>query len=96
MKKQSEIRINQFQLAVLLDETDKEFFKRIISQNIYCLNCRDFAHKGVEIDEIYLTRINDVRVHGKCKVCNGEVSRLFEFGDDSVFNNKAKKLRKSI
>lgn len=96
MKKQSEIKINQFQLAVLLDETDKEFFKRIISHNVYCLNCRNFAQNGVEIEEIFLTRLNDVRVHGKCKVCKGEVRRLFEFGDEGNFNNKAKKLRKSI
>lgn len=96
MKKQSEIRINQFQLAVLLDEADKEFFKRIISHNVYCLNCRGFVQKGVDIEEIFLTRLNDVRVHGKCKVCKGEVRRLFEFGEEDSFNNKAKKLRKSI
>ena len=96
MSKQSEIKINEFQLAVLLDEPDKDFFKCVISHSVYCLNCSDVAKNGVDITEVYLTELNDIRVHGKCKICNGDVRRLFEFGEEDRFNNKAKKLRKSI
>ncbi|MDD2589729.1 MAG: hypothetical protein PHV89_08210 [Fermentimonas sp.] len=96
MSRQSGIKINQFQLAVLLDESDKEFFKSIVSNNVYCLHCRGFAQKGIDIEEIYLTKFNDVMVYGKCKVCNGEVGRLFEFGKENEFSIRANKLRKSI
>jgi hypothetical protein len=96
MSIQSEIKINQFQLALLLDESDKDFFKCSIAHNVYCLNCRDVAKNGIDITELYLTEFNDNRVHGRCKICNCEVRRLFEFGEEDKFNNKAKKLRKSI
>jgi hypothetical protein len=91
-----EIQINKFQLGILLTGLDKKFFNCIIENNIYCSHCKNFAIKGILVDTIYLTKLNDVRVFGRCKICNSEVARLFEFGNEKVFREKANKLRESI
>ena len=91
-----EIQINKFQLGILLTGLDKKFFNCIIENNIYCSHCKNFAIKGILVDTIYLTKLNDVRVFGRCKICNSEVARLFEFGNEKVFGEKANKLRESI
>jgi|LSQX01.3.fsa_nt_gb hypothetical protein len=91
-----EIEINRFQLGVLLTGLEKEFFNCIIQNNIFCSQCKSFAVNGVSVDRIYLTKINDVRIYGRCKICNFEVIRLFEFGHEKGFSKNANKLRKSI
>ena len=91
-----EIQINKFQLGILLTGLDKKFFNCIIENNIYCSHCKNFAIKGILVDTIYLTKLNDVRVFGRCKICNYEVARLFVFGKEKIFGVKANKLRESI
>ena len=91
-----EIQIHKFQLGVLLTGIDKKFYNYIIKYNIYCSCCKSLAFKGIFVDEIYLTKYNDVRVVGRCKICNSEVLRLFEFGNEKEFRNKANKIRESI
>ncbi len=96
MEVHSEIQINKFQLGVLLTGLDKKFYDCIIENNVYCSHCKQNAIKGILVDTIYLTKLNDVRVFGRCKVCNSEVARLFVFGKEKVFGVKANKLRESI
>jgi len=96
MKKLPEIKINQFQLAVLLDEVEKHFFNFVIENNVYCCQCRGVATEGVDVEEMYLTSLNDIRVVGRCRKCKGEVGRLFEFGDKKEFYEKACRFRESI
>ena len=96
MKRFPELKINQFQLAVLLDEVKKHFFNFVIENNVYCCQCRGFAKEGVEVERIYLNSVNDIRVEGRCRKCGGEVSRLFEFGGKKEFDEKACRLRESI
>lgn len=96
MEVQPEILINNFQLGVLLSGLDRKFFCFIIKNNVFCSQCKNFAIDGVDVDRAYLTKTNDVRVFGRCKRCNSEVIRLFEFGNDKEFRDKANKLRESI
>lgn len=91
-----ELLINNFQLGALLTGLDRKFFCFITKNNIYCSHCKNFAINGIYIDKAYLTKINDVRIFGRCRVCNSEVVRLFEFGNIKEFHEKANKLRESI
>ena len=92
----AEIKINRFQLGVLLSGEGKKFYDLIISNNIYCSRCHGYSKEGIIVDIAYLTVENDIKVYGRCKVCNGDVSRLFTFGGVEEFNQKANKLRRSI
>src|SRR5690554_3380760 len=96
MKKLPELKINQFQLAVLLDEEEKYFFHLVIRSNVYCSSCRGVAENGVDVKEICLTNLNDIRVRGNCRKCGGEVARIFEFGEKKDFQAKANRFRDSI
>ncbi|HHT35321.1 MAG: hypothetical protein WCZ71_05330 [Proteiniphilum sp.] len=96
MKELSEIQINQFQLAVLLDEEERHFYNVVVESFIYCSQCRGFAGEGVEVESIYLDSLNDIRVEGCCRKCGGRVARLFEFGEKKEFQEKACRFRESI
>lgn len=96
MKRPPEIQINQFQLARLLDEELMGFYKEVLADNVFCAHCGGVAPKGITVEQIYLTNLNDIMVHGTCKICNGKVSRIFEFGEDKAFYNKANDFRNSI
>jgi hypothetical protein len=96
MKRLPEITINPFQLAVLLDETERNFYSVVIEHYVYCSHCRGVAIEGVDVEEMYLTDLNDIRVVGRCRKCEGEVGRLFEFGAKKEFYEKACRFRESI
>jgi hypothetical protein len=96
MKRFPEIMLNQFQLAVLLDEEERHFYEVVIDNYIYCAQCRGLAKEGVEVERICLNSVNDIRVEGRCRKCGGEVARLFEFGGKKEFDEKACRLRESI
>lgn len=96
MKLPPEIRINQFQLAVLLNDDQKDFLDAVIAGNVFCAHCGDVCNSGITIEEVFLTDLNDIHVKGTCNACNGKVARLIEFGEDQEFYNKAMDFRKSI
>ncbi len=96
MKSLPEITINSFQLAVLLDEAEKNFYNFVIENLVFCAHCREIATEGIEVTEVCLTAMNDVRVRGRCRKCNNEVIRLFAFGGNEMFYAKACRLRESI
>lgn len=96
MKRPPEIQINQFQLARLLDEEQMGFYKEVLADNVFCAHCGEVASKGIVVHEIFLTDLNDIMVRGTCKVCNGKVARILEFGEDNTFHEKAMKFRKDI
>jgi hypothetical protein len=96
MKSSIEIPINQFQLAVLLNDEQKQIYKYMLDEGVFCSQCCDFAAKGIEVKEIYLTNLNDIKVRGTCNVCNGKVARIMEFGEDKAFYQKANDFRKTI
>jgi|SRR5690554_5468324 Zn-finger nucleic acid-binding protein len=96
MKGLPEIPINLFQLAVLLDEVERHFYNVVIDSYVYCAQCRGVASEGVEVEKIFLNSVNDIRVEGRCRKCNGEVGRLFEFGEIKEFYEKACHFRESI
>jgi hypothetical protein len=75
MKRPKEIKINRFQLNVLLNDEQKEGFDYILNQNVYCGNCGGVCKQGIEIKEIFLDSLNDIRIEGICKECKGKVAR---------------------
>jgi len=95
MKRQKQIKINQFQLNVLLNDEQKEDFNYLLENGVYCSTCNGTA-KGVTVEEIHLNTLNDIMVHGICGKCKGKVTRIMEFGEDKIFFEKANNFRKSI
>lgn len=96
MKRPKEIRINRFQLNALLSGEQKESFDYIVNQNVYCRNCSGACKQGIVIKEIILDSLNDIRIEGSCKDCQGKVTRILEFGEDKEFYQKAMNFRNSI
>ena len=47
MRSLPEITINAFQLAVLLDEAEKQFYNFVMENLVFCAQCRDIANEGV-------------------------------------------------
>jgi hypothetical protein len=96
MNKNEDIQINRFQLNVLLDEERMHLFNYLLENGVYCVKCEDNCQEGVEVNEIFLTRLNDIKVRGTCKKCGGEVARIMEFGEDREFYKQADHFRESI
>lgn len=93
MNRQPEIQLNRFQLALLLDSAKERFYNEVLANNVFCSHCGGIAGKGIRVEEIYLTSLNDIKVCGTCRVCNGKVARIIEFGEDKTFYEKANKFR---
>jgi len=96
MKPTIEIPINQFQLAILLNDEQKQIYKFMLDEGVFCTQCGDIAPKGIVVQEIYLTNLNDIMVRGTCNVCNGKVARIMEFGEEKAFYENANNFRKTI
>ena len=90
------IKLNQFQLNVLLDDRQKEIYKSIIPTNVFCIKCSDICAQGIIIEDISLNELNDILVKGTCQKCGSKVARVIEFGENKSFYDKAIKFRKSI
>ena len=96
MKKLNEIKLNTFQLNVLLNEQEKEGFEMLLNEGVYCTRCNDVCKDGVVHYSIKLNALNDVVVDGECATCGHKVCRVMEFGEDRAFFEKALEFRKSI
>ncbi len=96
MKNKEDIQINHFQLNVLLDEERKQLYNYLLEKGVYCTNCEDNCEDGVEVKQIYLTRLNDIKIEGSCKRCGGPVARVMEFGEKREFYDRADDFRESI
>ncbi len=93
MNRPTEIQINRFQLALLLDSAQERFCNEVLATTVFCSHCGGIAGKGIIVEYIYLTSLNDIKVCGTCKVCNGKVARIIEFGEDKKFSEKANNFR---
>jgi hypothetical protein len=96
MDKLKEIKLNRFQLNILLDEEEKAAYDYIIQGGTYCVHCKEMCEKGVDVRDNILNEMNDILIKGICKKCNGRVSRFIEYGEFEEFRVKALKFRKSI
>lgn len=96
MMNRTNIKINRFQLNVLLNNEQKKDFDYLLDHGVFCNTCDKICPEGVEIDEIFLNSSNDIMIKGKCKACGGNVTRIMEFGEDKVFFNNANNFRKSL
>ena len=96
INKPHEIQINQFQLAILLNDEQKQSYTFLLENGVICNQCGGISPKGIVVEEIYLTNLNDIMVRGKCKVCNEKVTRIMEFGEDKAFYENANFFRRAI
>lgn len=96
MKRLTDIEINSFQLNILLNDEQKGVYDYLLSEGVFCRTCGGICTKGIEVKDIYLNSLNDIMVQGKCKVCDGDVVRIMEFGESKEFFNKANEFRESI
>jgi hypothetical protein len=96
MKRPKEIKLNKFQLNALLNDKQKKSLDFIVNHNVYCSTCRGICEKGIEIKEYVLDSLNDIMIVGNCKVCNGKVARIMEFGEDEDFYKRANDFRNSL
>ena len=90
------IKLNSFQLNILLDENEKKGFQFLLNKGVYCVRCKSVCKKGVVDYECRLDSRNDIIVNGKCAECGHPVARVMEFGEDKAFFKKADKFRRSI
>jgi hypothetical protein len=96
MKRQKEIKLNEFQLNALLSEEEKNGYRYLLDNGVYCNGCQGICKKGVEIKSVKLDGLNDIVVEGTCRVCGHRVARVMEFGEDPEFFEKAVNFRKSL
>lgn len=96
MSKQRDIQINPFQLSRLLNDEQKSGYVFLLNDGVYCSTCGDSCAKGVNVSEIHLNAMNDILIRGTCKVCNGKVTRIMEFGEDRDFCEKANNFREEM
>ncbi len=88
-----DIEINKFQLSELLSHKEKQGFKYLLKNGIYCSTCDDFCNIDILNLTIFLDRFNDIKVISRCTICQTEVSRIMEFGENESFFRKAVQFR---
>jgi heterodisulfide reductase subunit C len=96
MKDKEEIPLNHFQLNVLLDKEREKIYNHLLENGVFCGTCKEHCTEGVLIEQIYLTVQNDIKITGKCKKCQSDVTRILEFGLDREFYKMADEFRESI
>lgn len=92
----NDIEINNFQLNGLLNYHEKQGFKYLLENGIFCSTCNDFCEYGVSNYKLILDRFNDINVIGECTLCGTKVSKVIEFGDNESFFRKAVQFRHTI
>ena len=90
------IKLNSFQLNILLDENEKKGFQLLLNKGFYCTQCKTICKKGVVEYDCHLDSTNDIIVNGKCAECGHPVNQVIEFGENKTFFEKANKFRRSI
>ncbi|MCW3789688.1 hypothetical protein [Plebeiibacterium sediminum] len=89
----SDIEINQSQLNHLLSQHEKNAYKYLLENGVFCNHCNDYCNYGISNYKVYLDRFNDIKVTGECTFCSNEVSKIMEFGDNESFFRKAVQFR---
>ncbi|TLX72560.1 hypothetical protein E9993_17135 [Labilibacter sediminis] len=91
-----DIEINKFQLNGLLNHHEKQGFKYLLENGVFCATCNDYCKYSVSNYKLYLDRFNDIKVSGNCSLCNGKVEKVMEFGDNESFFRKAVQFRNKM
>ncbi len=94
MKERKTIKINDFQMHILLNEAEQKVFQLLLN-NSYCVTCKE-GRPLSNIQEIMLNHLNDILVEGSCPVCGGKMGRYMEFGENQSFFERADLFRKQI
>lgn len=93
MTKLPVIKINIFQLNILLNKERKKGVNHLLTNGVYCSTCKDVCSKGINTKEIYLNQQNDIVIKSSCKVCHKDVTRIIEFGENEGFYEWANEFR---
>ena len=96
MRKLKEIRINPFQLNRLLSKKRMNDYRFLLAKGVFCSSCGGVCTEGIHVNEIILNSMNDILVRGSCKVCQGKVARVMEFGEDETFYEQANAFRATL
>lgn len=96
MKRLKEIKLNDFQLNVLLSDEEKSGYQYLLDNGVYCTQCKGVCKKGIKKTAVKLSSLNDIVVEGNCNVCGHKVARVMEFGENRAFFEKAMNFRKSL
>jgi len=96
MERQKDIIITESQLDILLNENERKGYEKLLNEGVYCTICKKNSREGVEVNEIHLNPLNDIMIHGTCKACGGQVTRIMEFGEDRDFYQKANNFRELL
>ncbi|TAJ13575.1 hypothetical protein DMA11_08425 [Marinilabiliaceae bacterium JC017] len=91
----AEIKLNTFQINILLSPQEKDDFQFLLEKGVYCSTCKDICSEVTDYT-VKLTKLNDLLVKGKCATCGNKVARVMEFGEDQAFFKKANKFRESV
>jgi hypothetical protein len=94
MKERKTIKINDFQLIILLNKEEQKDF-HIFQNNSFCSTCME-ERPLTNVQEILLNDLNDIMVEGICPICGGKMARYMAFGDNQAFSDKADLFRKQI
>ncbi len=89
----SDIEINQFQLSLLLSQYEKNAYKYLLKNGVFCSYCNSSCSQGITNYKVYLDRFNDIKVIGHCCSCGNVVTRIMEFGENESFFRKAVQFR---
>ena len=92
----NDIQINFSQLNHLLSQHEKNAFKYLLENGIFCTTCNDYCKYGISNYKIYLDRYNDLKVVGECTFCGQEVSQVMEFGENESFFRKAVQFKNTM
>ena len=89
MKESYDIQLSFSQLNQLLSQHEKNAFKYLLENGIFCTTCNDYCQYGISNYKIFLDRFNDLKVVGECTLCGNEVTKIMEFGENESFFRKA-------
>lgn len=62
--KREEIKLNEFQLSVLLSDEEKNDYRYLLNNGVYCNGCQSICQKGVEIKSVKLNFLNRKKIPG--------------------------------
>jgi hypothetical protein len=96
MKRLKEIKLNDFQVNVLLSDEEKSGYQYLLDNGVYCTQCQGICKKGIVKTAVKLNSLNDIMVEGNCRECGHKVARVMEFGEDRSFFEKAVNFRESL
>ncbi len=91
----TDIEINKFQLNALLNHHEKQGFKYLLQNDVWCSHCQ-CNNEEVSNYKLFLDRFNDIKVSAVCSECGHPIVHIMPFGENETFFRKAIQFRHKI